>query len=226
MKSRWLDQLLWLESRAVKSRNRHYTLRLLTIIGGVIVPALVSVNSANVGNRRFIEIFGWTAFGISQVVAISAAVEEFFHYGETYRRYRNTAEAMKIEGWQFFQLSGPYKGVQSHTDAYPTFATNVENIIQQDVEGYISQAAQADEQSKSRLQTLEQNLAFTNIQLQEQLRKPPAPIAAESSHFSTVQSYQQSSQQVVYVDPPPTKVRGILRGCSATGFSRELLPNG
>ena len=45
MKSRWLDLVLWLEGRAVKSRNRHYTLRLITIIGGVIVPALVSVNS-------------------------------------------------------------------------------------------------------------------------------------------------------------------------------------
>ncbi|HEY9604810.1 MAG TPA: DUF4231 domain-containing protein, partial [Allocoleopsis sp.] len=119
MKSRWLDQVLWLESRATKSRNRHYGLRLITIIGGVIVPALVSVNSAHTRNPKLAEIFGWTAFGLSQAVAISAAVEELFSYGENYRRYRNTAEGMKIAGWQFFQLSGPYQSFKTHAEAYP-----------------------------------------------------------------------------------------------------------
>jgi hypothetical protein len=32
MKSRWLDQLLWLEGRADKSRDYFYKLRLITII--------------------------------------------------------------------------------------------------------------------------------------------------------------------------------------------------
>ena len=175
MKSRWLDQVLWLEGRATKSRNRHYSLRLITIIGGVIVPALVSVNSANVRNLRLREIFGWTAFGLSQAVAISAAVEELFHYGENYRRYRNSAEAMKIEGWQFFQLSGPYQEATTHQEAYAVFAASVENIIQKDVEGYISQAAQADAQIKAATNAaLTQNLAYVNMQLTEQLQQRPA----------------------------------------------------
>ena len=176
MKGRWLDQLLWLEGRATKSRDRYYLLRLLTIIGGVIVPALVSVNSINANDReaRLREIFGWTAFGLSQVVAISAAVEELFHYGESYRRYRNSAEGMKIEGWQFFQLSGPYSGAKDHNDAYPTFAANIENIIQKDVEGYVSQTSQTEAQLKERTQaTIERNIALADKNLQVQLRQPP-----------------------------------------------------
>lgn len=174
MKSRWLDQVLWLESRATKSRSRHYSLRLITIIGGVIVPALVSVNSANVRNIQLRELFGWTAFGLSQAVAISAAVEELFHYGENYRRYRNSAEAMKIEGWQFFQLSGPYKEATTHQEAYAVFASSVENIIQKDVEGYISQATQADAEIKAANNAaLTQNLALANIHLREQLQQRP-----------------------------------------------------
>ena len=151
MKSRWLDQLLWLENRAEKSRNQYYLLRLITIIGGVIVPALVSVNiNSDNGANNIQEILGWIAFGLSQAVAISAAVEEFFHYGDRYRHYRNTAEAMKIEGWQFFQLSGPYRNSQSHTQVYTEFAQRVENIIQRDVEGYLSEVAkeQTKEQTK------------------------------------------------------------------------------
>ena len=146
MKSRWLSQMLWLESRAQQNRNRYYLLRLFTIIGGVIVPALVSLN---INGSNVQAIIGWIAFGLSQIVAISAAVEEFFHYGERYRHYRNTAELMKIEGWQFFQLSGPYRNTQSHTEIYPDFAQRVESIMQRDVEGYLSEVIEDKEKQKS-----------------------------------------------------------------------------
>ena len=146
MKSRWLSQMLWLEGRAQQNRNRYYLLRLLTIIGGVIVPALVSLN---INANSVQAIMGWIAFGLSQIVAISAAVEEFFHYGERYRHYRNTAELMKIEGWQFFQLSGAYRNSQSHTDAYVDFAERVENIMQRDVEGYLSEVIKDKTEQKS-----------------------------------------------------------------------------
>lgn len=146
MKSRWLSQLLWLESRAQQNRNQYYFLRLITIIGGVIVPALVSLN---INSDNIQATIGWIAFGLSQAVAISAAVEEFFHYGERYRHYRNTAEAMKIEGWQFFQLSGPYHNAQSHSEVYADFAQRVESVMQRDVEGYLSQVIQDKEKKKS-----------------------------------------------------------------------------
>ena len=146
MKSRWLSQMLWLESRAQQNRNKYYLLRLVTIIGGVIVPALVSLNIN--GNHVQI-VLGWVAFGLSQAVAISAAVEEFFHYGERYRHYRNTAELMKIEGWQFFQLSGPYRNALNHTEIYADFAQRVESIMQRDVEGYIGEIIQDKEKSET-----------------------------------------------------------------------------
>jgi hypothetical protein len=111
----------------------------------VIVPALVSLN-INTNNVQ--TVVGWIAFGLSQAVAISAAVEEFFHYGERYRHYRNTAEAMKIEGWQFFQLSGAYRHAQSHAEVYPDFAQRVESIIQRDVEGYLSEVVREKEKPK------------------------------------------------------------------------------
>ncbi|MEL6438328.1 MAG: DUF4231 domain-containing protein [Cyanobacteria bacterium J06621_8] len=146
IKSRWMSQLLWLESRAQQNRNRYYLLRLVTIIGGVIVPALVSLN---INSTNIKEAIGWVAFGLSQAVAISAAVEEFFHYGERYRHYRNTAELMKIEAWQFFQLSGPYHDASSHSQVYANFAQRVEEIMKRDVEGYISGVAQDKQQPQA-----------------------------------------------------------------------------
>jgi hypothetical protein len=136
LRSRWLDQVLWMEGKADNCRCRYYALRLLAIIGGVIIPALVGLKISGGKAANFIN--GLT-FGISLLVAISLAVEEFFHFGERWRHYRRTVEALKIEAWQFFQLSGPYQSHPGHQQAYPAFAARVEEILQRDVEVFITQ---------------------------------------------------------------------------------------
>jgi hypothetical protein len=234
IKGRWLDQLLWLEGRATKSRNQHYILRLITIIGGVIVPALVSVSSVNAKDSNLPVIFGWTAFGLSQAVAISAAVEELFSFGEKYRQYRNTAESLKIEGWQFFQLSGSYKDAKNHGDAYTTFATNVENIIQKDVQGFVSQAIKVEEESKAAIDAaLTQNPILANKNLTELLQPLPTP--------GSVPQYSGSSTPVVlhndgkdkFTTPDPIQGTAIAQANNPTGIgstsnvsvSVPLVPN-
>ena len=153
MKSRWLDQVLWLEKRATTARDRFYQLRMATIVGGIIIPALVSLN---IGGKNG-ETLRWATFGISQLVAISAAVEEFFRYGDRWHQYRNTAEGLKIEGWQFFQLSGPYRNSQTHTIAYTAFATRVEYIIRKDVSIYISEILDKRDKSDEKEQKEEKD---------------------------------------------------------------------
>ena len=149
LRSRWLDQVLWMEGRANSARDRYYALRLTAIIGGVIVPALVSlsVNGGVVSAIRCITI------GLSLLVAISVAVEGLFHYGERWRHYRRTVEWLKIEGWRFFQLSIPYHRYKSHAEAYPAFANRVEDIIQQEVEVYITEMVREKEEEKEKVGT-------------------------------------------------------------------------
>lgn len=153
MKARWLDQLLWLEKRANTFRDRFYQLRMATIVGGVIIPALVSLNISGKSG----DALRWTTFGISQLVAISAAVEEFFRYGDRWRQYRNTAEGLKIEGWQFFQLSGPYRNSTTHSVAYTAFATRVEYIIRKDVSVYITEILEKKDRSDDKEQKEEKD---------------------------------------------------------------------
>jgi hypothetical protein len=136
LRSRWLDQLVWVESRATHNRDRYYFWRLITIIGGVIVPALVTLNL-----NGSVTALAWATFAISLLVAISAAVEGFFGYGERWRHYRRTAELLKTEAWQFFQLTGHYRRHIAHATAYPLFASRVEDILQQDVDAYITTVA-------------------------------------------------------------------------------------
>jgi len=134
LRSRWLDQVLWMEHRADWARNWYYRLRLTAIIGGILIPISVTVSQ--------VAALGWVAWfatGLGALVAISAAVEEFYHFGDRWRNARNTAELLKAEGWQFFQLTGAYGRYKTHNDAYEKFAARVEEAIQRDVHIYISE---------------------------------------------------------------------------------------
>jgi uncharacterized protein DUF4231 len=137
LRSRWLDQVLWMEKKAGQCQRWYYILRLTAIVGGVIVPSLVGLNLAN--NQFAAGFLQWTTFGLSMIVAISVATEEFFHFGERWRHYRSTAERLKIEGWQLFQLGGPYQDFKNHAEAYSLFATRTESIHQQEVDVYITE---------------------------------------------------------------------------------------
>jgi Protein of unknown function (DUF4231) len=134
LRRRWLDQVSWLENRAASSQRWYNRLRLITIVGGVIIPALVGLNVSGAVSERI----RWTVFGLGLVVALAAAIEGFFHFSDRWPHYRRTAELLKSEGWQFFQLSGPYASSGSHASAYPLFAAQVEAFIQRDVDVYFT----------------------------------------------------------------------------------------
>ncbi len=126
MRSRWLDQVAWLERKAKLCQQRYYSLRIVAIVGGVVVPALVSLN---VRTGSVASTIAWTTFAVSLLVAAAVALEEFFHYGDRWRNYRRSAEDLKSRGWQFFELSGDYAGHGSHRAAFRDFAAAVERAI-------------------------------------------------------------------------------------------------
>jgi hypothetical protein len=148
LKNRWLDQIIWMEGKAKHAQRWYYFLRLTAIIGGLIVPALIGLNLAGmIGN-----LLRWIVFGLSLVVAIASAVEEFFQYGERWRHYRKTVETLKSEGWQFFQRSGAYASYNTHKGAYEKFTGRVESILQADVQKYITEIVkeQVEEESEDK----------------------------------------------------------------------------
>jgi Protein of unknown function (DUF4231) len=137
LRTRWLEQVLWTEERATQARDRYYALRLTTMTGAVLIPALVSLNVTDDTLDTTLRVVTWV---VSVVVAVTAAVEQLFHFGERWRNYRRTAERLKSEGWLFFELGGPYSGVD-HTAAFPLFVARVEELLKGDVDVYLSEIA-------------------------------------------------------------------------------------
>jgi|SRR5262245_25276298 len=134
LRGRWLDQVLWMESAAGKARRRYYTLRLVTVLGAVVIPALVSLDLSGTAE----DVVGWLTFAISLVVAASAAVEAFFHFGARWRHYRATVERLKSEGWTYAELSAHYNNQgATHRSAFPEFVTRVEQLLGQEASEYV-----------------------------------------------------------------------------------------
>ena len=144
LRSRWLDQVLWMEGRAVHARRRYYALRLTAALGGVIVPTLVSLNPDGDAGTAVRGL----SIGLSLLVALAVAVEELMRFGERFRHYRRAVELLKSEGWQFFQLTGRYRRHETHQSAYRSFAGRVEGIIQPSVDVYVTQVLPEDDQDE------------------------------------------------------------------------------
>jgi hypothetical protein len=151
LRFRWLDQLLWMEARATQARNWYRRLRLTAIILGVIVPILVTFNVNKepkvelgpLGTLEVAQTLKAITIVLSGAIAVSVSLEEFFQFGDRWYSHRRSAELLKTQGWQFFQLSGSYRPYKSHAEAFAAFSEQIETIIQRDVEVYLTEGIQA-----------------------------------------------------------------------------------
>jgi Protein of unknown function (DUF4231) len=196
LRSRWLEQVLWMEGRAKSARNWHHRLRLTTIFGGVLIPALVSLSSFNLdalantkdnNKTNFRGFFGLSAFVLSQVVAVSAASEQFFNNGDRWRHYRRSVESLKTQGWQFFQLTGTYSKMESHQQAFMMFAGQVEEILQHDVEVYSTKVVQEKENNED----AEQSKFSVNLRRHEFVKRSTVGKSASLSPVYSLNRVQE-----------------------------------
>jgi len=133
LRDRWLKEILWFEEKAHRNQKRHYALRLVTIVGGVVVPSLVGLS---LKTSLAAHAVSWATFSVSLLVALAAALESFFGFGERWRTFRRNVEALKAHGWQYFQLVDRYARHRDHRAAFPQFAAHIEAVLQRDMETF------------------------------------------------------------------------------------------
>lgn len=146
LRSRWLDQVIWMEKKSGMCRDRHHTLRLTSIILGVIIPIILGIETQNAVANITIKRL---AMGLSGIIVVASSVDEFLSYGERWYHYRRTVESLKAEGWKYFELTGNYANYADHQHAFTAFADRVEDVIRQDVEVNVTQQATKQTQGKA-----------------------------------------------------------------------------
>jgi hypothetical protein len=128
--------------------------RAIVVGGGVSIPVLTTLSMLpNVGTTMTI----LTAV-VGAGVAGAAAWEGVANYGDIWREKRRAAELLKVEGWQFAKLVGPYQEDKDHATAFPRFAGAVEAMIAKEIGEYLavfdSSVGQARAASDTLLKTI------------------------------------------------------------------------
>ena len=145
LKQRWLKMVVWWHNRSVQARWRYFFFRGAVIVGGVLIPILSAFNM----NGSFAPYAPIAIAIVGGIVAGCAAWEGVANYGEIWREKRRSAELLKVEGWQFFQLCGKYQADGSHEKAFPGFAAAVEEMIAREVGEYFAVFGPSLEQNKA-----------------------------------------------------------------------------
>jgi hypothetical protein len=164
LRERWLDQLQWVSRQARIARFRYLLTRVPVVIGGVAIPALITITLSAAdapmdaeGVRRLEWLPAFLDFGLlrvltllaSTVVAMLAALDELLHYGDRWRHYRRTTETLKSLGWQYLMLNGTFRRYKSHGEAFTLFTERVEELLTDDVEGFLTGvASESPEESR------------------------------------------------------------------------------
>ncbi len=137
---RWLDQVIWLEKKAIENQWWHFWFRRINIVLSALVPALVGITFFE-GNARGELILKSITVILSVIVAVITGLGQFFRYGDKWNLYRKTAEGLKGEFWAFYTRSGIYGTYKTHTDGFMLFANHSERIIDEDVRVYTTEIA-------------------------------------------------------------------------------------
>ena len=193
LKKRWIDQMAWFDKKATIEKKWYQKFRLTIIIGGLLVPMLVgsNINLSNLNspesttqqtaenlNDELPDPFNKLDFYINLLtlvvgllVAAAAALDEFFQPGQKFRDYRNAAENLQIQGWQYLQLTGPYNQFATHSAAFSTFTRHVEEIIEKDVQRFVSRIDDRLEEDKRKTEAQLQKIEDNQDKLARQIRQ-------------------------------------------------------
>jgi hypothetical protein len=134
--ARWLNYVEWWNSRASKAKWKYQALRGAVVIGGALIPAMVSLRELGIRDN-YGSVFAVASIVTSVVVAICAGLDGLFNFGDIWREKRAAAELIKSEGFSFLQLCGEYEHYDTHKDAQKLFAANVERLIKSEIKDYI-----------------------------------------------------------------------------------------
>ena len=157
LSDRWLSEISYLSSSARRAQRWHERIRMLIVVGGVAITALAGLNLSNDTTQPFESLgFSWAVtvsdilcgmiFLLGLLVAVAAALEGSFRWGERWRHFHQQSELLRGEGWAYLELSGPnYERFRTHAEGFRTFVMRAENAIQQEVGVFIAQVGRSPE---------------------------------------------------------------------------------
>jgi len=116
LNERWKPQRDYYSKAAKRNKQWHQSLLLISSLGAVLVPVLLSIP----------EIPKWLPIIISLLVSGALVLDNTLHFGDNWQSFRQTLEALKRERVYYENGLEPYSNSQS---AFPLFIQRCEEIM-------------------------------------------------------------------------------------------------
>ena len=113
-------------------------------IGSLLTPALLSIKSDD--NEDAIFHCTWSC---ALATALSSSLMQLFQVTKRYVLFAKTLEKLQSEGFQYFELAGPYRTDKpgGHSEMFTSFCANVETIHSAEVASEFKNGANGDEKN-------------------------------------------------------------------------------
>ena len=123
LQERWQKQRDYYSKQSAENKRRHQGLQLFITLGAIAVPIILNIPAVS---PMFPTI-------LSGLIAAAAALENVFHYGDNWRNYRQTLEALKRERSLFDAGVGLYGDPKK---SFPLFVERVESLLNEETMRY------------------------------------------------------------------------------------------
>ncbi|MEL6307322.1 MAG: DUF4231 domain-containing protein [Chloroflexota bacterium] len=165
IENRWHAQWAYYDQKASEFKSRYYYYQTIVVVGSLVIPALISLNSAiarglaagilaisgNAGDAAALAqaetywriIIDALTVMLSLCVAGAAALEGLYKYGESWNSYRAAAEELQAEKSFYDMGAGPY---ENSARAFSIFVERVEGIITKQNGNYFQAVQQSIKQ--------------------------------------------------------------------------------
>jgi hypothetical protein len=124
-KKRFINEVVYYEKTSTLITWIYNTFLIISTIGGLSVPILLSLYNGNDSSQR--TIYNLT-LGIASTVTISNGIIKAFRLDSKFLFFMITFDKLKSEGWQYLQLTGKYKDYMDYNEAYEHFSNEVEQL--------------------------------------------------------------------------------------------------
>jgi hypothetical protein len=153
LEHRWWSQWACFDKKAAENKRQYHRLQLMIGVGSVTVPVLVGIPPTSLDATAQTILYFATVV-ISLLVAISAALENIYQFGDNWRSYRNAAEELLQEKSIYDVRAGRYAG---HGAPFTRFVERCEEIIAQQNGRWIQSQERQQQQAQQQAQEFMEN---------------------------------------------------------------------
>ncbi len=136
LETRWQSQKNYYSKNSGKNKKQYQQIQLTIGAGAIIVPLLLGIP----------DIPKWVPAIISAMVAVLAATENVYQFGDNWRNFRQASESLKRERALFDAEAGPYR---ISKDPFRRFVERCEDVIAAETGQYFQREGEsADKEDK------------------------------------------------------------------------------